>query len=312
MIVIGSTALNYHIPGIRPPVDLDLVGTYDELTEFRKTFEATTFYPIAQGKKMFMRSRDGRIAEADIAWEGSAAERLRDFILADDGTHVEERRNGLTFVYPSLNVLYLLKMSHRYLKDSPHFLKTMRDIQLLRKYNAVIQEEHHPFYLKRMADTYTYNHPKLNVSKDNFFDAEATGVKYTYDHDSIHEAIKTLVVPTYQLFKNDEQEVMCNKELFFAAPEDVRIRAGMEEAMVLAIERSLVPFPGVLTPSEAFNLALMKVCTSITSGWFREYCWENYDKIQELFSFYSDYFEQFQKGLKSGVVKKFAGKEIKY
>lgn len=39
-------------------------------------------------------------------------------------------------VIAPLVLLYTLKMSHEYLKDSPHFLKTMKDIQTMRKYNA--------------------------------------------------------------------------------------------------------------------------------------------------------------------------------
>jgi hypothetical protein len=27
-------------------------------------------------------------------------------------------------------------------------------------------------------------------------------------------------------------------------------------------------------------MALMKVCTSITSGWFRAFAWEHYDLVQ--------------------------------
>jgi hypothetical protein len=28
----------------------------------------------------------------------------------------------------------------------------------------------------------------------------------------------------------------------------------------------------------------MKVCTSITSGWFREFAWENYDNVLDLYN----------------------------
>lgn len=287
-------------------MDFDVVATYDELVEFRKFFQAATFYPIAKGTKMFMRNRSGDIAEADIAWPDSMAEKLYKFVLEDSGTHYIEHKN-ITWAYPSLNVLYLLKMSHRFLKDSPHFLKTMRDIQYLRKRGAVIQPEHQAFYEDRMKDTYAYKHPKLDVDKATFFDAVATGVEYTYDHDSIHEAVRTLPVPAYTLFKVPGEQVKCSEELFYQCDENVRLRAVMEEAMVLAIERSLVPFPGGKTPKEAFDLALMKVCTSITSGWFREYAWENYDKVVALQAEYSDYFEQFEKGIDNGIVKPYTG-----
>ena len=44
-------------------------------------------------------------------------------------------------------------------------------------------------------------------------------------------------------------------------------------------------------------MALMKVCTSITSGWFREYAWENYDKVLDLYNELGedDYVQRFQR-----------------
>jgi hypothetical protein len=240
MIVLGSTALQRHLPlySIKP-ADLDLLGDFDEYETFRKQFKPSTFFPIASGKKMYMRKPAGTIGaelivEVDICWEGSVAAKLRDFIMAEPDTWDNRDTH-----YPSLDVLYMLKMSHRYLRNSPHFLKTMRHIQLMREHGAVIRKEHEAFYQDRMKDTYTYSHPKLNVKKDSFFDQEATGMVYTYDHDSIHEAIKIGSKPAYQYFKEDESEVLTNKELFNSAPEHVKLAAGMEEAMVLAIERSL-------------------------------------------------------------------------
>lgn len=305
MILIGSKALSYHIGVPRRINDLDLVGTYDQAVEFRKRFKATSFYPINSGKSIFMRNAQGKICEIEVAWEGSRAEKFLEFIyfvgvtnsrdiLFDEENH---------WKIPCLDILYLLKMSHRYLKDSPHFTKTMRDIQWMRGFGANIRPEHQEFYEERMRDTYTYKHPKLDVAKGDFFDPAGTGVLYVYDHDSIHMAVKHLVKPAYTYFKPDESEVYCSKDLFDKQPEIVKLYSVIEEAYVLAIERSLVPYPGKKTPKEAFDMALMKVCTSITSGWWREYAWENYDKAQELYN--DGYWLKFQQGLATGVVKMF-------
>lgn len=301
VIVIGSEALAHHFAG-RVPNDLDIVGTYDEIEQFRREHQPKVFYPIDGGKKMFMKLTNGKIVEADIAWPDSVADKLRTFILSQWDNKVVEGA-----VIPSFNVLYMLKMSHRYLKDSPHFLKTMEDIWAMRNAGAFIDHAHQAFYQERMADTYTYKHPKLDVNKSTFFDAVATGVEYTYDHDSIHEAVKTLERPAYTYFKEDQSEVKCSRDLFEAVDYEVRLRAGMEEAMVLAIERSLVPFPDAMTPKEAFDYALMKVCTSITSGWFREFCWENYWPIQFLYAQHATFFEKFKEGVDNGTVKPYTG-----
>lgn len=300
MIVIGSTALAHHLPGTEPK-DLDLVGTYDEAQAWRKQFQSRVFYPINEGKTLFMSSIGGGICEFDIAWEGSMAEGFLRFAEA----HPNEFHRKGQWLVPSLDVLLLLKMSHRYKKDSPHFLKTMRDIHWLRYKGAKINEDIHPYYLLRMAQTLSYAHPKLAVSKEGFFDAEATGVPYTYDHDSIHEAVKTFGKPAYTYFKPEDSPVLCSKEMFFAERFAVQLAAVAEEAYVLALERSLIPYPNGKTPREAFDMALMKVCTSITSGWFREFAWEHYHAVQSIYD--ETFVDKFRWGLRDGVVKPFKG-----
>ena len=310
MIVVGSRALNYHMtPGHIN--DLDIVGTYDEANAFRRAFGAVSFFPINNGNTLFMRNAKGFICEFDIAWPGSRAEGFLKFAennpLEFESTAAYGGKAMTTWLVPSPNVLYMLKMSHRYLKDSQHFLKTMRDIKIMREAGFTITQDIHHYYRKRMAETYTYAHPKLAQSKEGFFDAEATGVKYTYDHDSIHEAVKWYYKPAYAFFKPKDSPVMCDKGMFFDAPINVRLQAVLEESYVLALERSLIPFPGKKTPKEAFDMALMKVCTSITSGWFREFAWTNYDAVQELYATRNtsedNFVNLFEVGLQSGRVK---------
>lgn len=297
MILIGSRALAQHISLERQINDTDLVGTYEEIQEYIKTCKAKVFYPIKSGRKMFIKDTHGFIIEADIAWPGSVEERLQHFIWADDGTKWVE---DFEMFVPSLNVLYMLKMSHRYLKDSPHFLKTLRDIQLMRKHGAVLQDNHKEFYEQRMKDTYVNSLPKLNVSKDAFFDEVSTGVVYTWDHDSIHMAVKHLDKPAYQYYSGGE--VWSSKEKFFAQPRQVQLYGVLEEAYTLAIERSLVPFPGGKTRKDAFDLALMKLCTSISSGFFRQFAWENYDAVMALYS--DTYVDKFYTGVANGTVNR--------
>jgi biotin operon repressor len=297
MIVIGSEALRKHgIETGRRKLDIDVVGEYDDIVEFAKQFgNIRACYPVSDGNKLVVKT-DTMIVEGEITWEGSNAAQLRDLILNDPGTAIEKRPNG--YVIPSVNLLYMLKMSHRYLRNSPHFLKTMRDIQMLRLFGAKIEERHEEFYKERMRVTYDYGHPKLDQSKKDFFSDD--GIKYVYDHDSIHEAVKQLDRPAYTYYKPDQSEVNCSKDMFFSAPEMVRLLGGLEESYVLALERSQIPFPGKWTPQRSFDFALMKVCTSITSGWFREYCWENYDKIRELYD--DTYVDRFWQKVEEGVV----------
>jgi len=176
----------------------------------------------------------------------------------------------------------MIKMSHRYKKSSPHFLKTMRDIQKMRKAGAVIQPDHEAFYRRRMDETYSYGHPKLNQNKDQFFRPEDDF--YVYDHDSLHEAVAVWGLPAYTKYAVDGEEVLSSKEKFFKGVDHlVRIDGVYEEACVLALERSQIPNNFEIDRDWSFKKALEKVCTSITSGWFREFAWEHYDEVMEVY-----------------------------
>lgn len=100
----------------------------------------------------------------------------------------------------------------------------------------------------------------------------------------------------------DGAEVQCDKAKFFACSREVQLAGVVEEAAVLAIERSLVPHPGVWSPKYAWKFALSKVCSSITSGWFREFAYENALDVLKLYP--ANYWDKFQKDVESGLVRK--------
>lgn len=304
MLLIGSHALNYRLnPTVRKPLDFDVVCTYEEFEEYVKRLpNKRAQYPIQQGKKFVVKFGEAGvegILEAEIAWPDSSAERMLELASADSKT---EHFRTSPFDIPSLNFLYMLKMSHRYLKDSPHFLKTMRDIQVMREHGAFIEEEHEEYFKQRQKDTYTYKHPSLKVSKDNFFKDDE--VPYTYDHDSIHEAVKHLEKPAYSYFMRDGAEVSVDLEKFFQLPLQVQLYSVVEESYVLALERAIIPH-GRMSNKESFDMALMKVCTSITSGRWREFAWENYDAAQAMYD--EGFVEKFWQGVNNGIVQPFKG-----
>lgn len=314
MLVIGSKALQLHGYTMdAEPNDLDLVGTWEEVEAFKKVFNPKHSFPINNGDTWFMRRADGFICEIEIAWPDSRAETLLAFSAEHDypRTDVREGYDGVLdgFQVASRNLLYLLKMSHRYLKNSPHFYKTMRDIKRLRELGCELSQTRPwpEFYNQRMADTYVYKHPKLDVTKDSFFDSTDNGVPQKYDHDSIHSAIaQRWLTPAYTFFQPTDSAVMVSRNLWDKCSQDIQLDAVMEESMVLALERSLIPFPGVKTPVEAFYYALMKVCTSITSGWFREFAWESHDEVVKRFIVCQRdhcYTEDFEDGVRNNIVR---------
>jgi hypothetical protein len=310
LLLIGSRAAQFHHPlsHRNMGIDHDLVGYYDDLIDyFRFVGKPKSLVPISGGKKLVAKYADGRIYEAEIAWPESSAEDL--YLTGIQNSQELGTTSGKHIIMlPNYDFLYTLKMTHRYLKNSPHFQKTRKDILAMRANLGFTDIPSHlkPFFERREKATYNYGHPKLNVDKAQFFNSD--GVDYKYDHDSIHLSVKRMFRPAYEWFKDDEAQVFCSKDKFWACDESIRLNAVLEESMVLAIERSQVPFPGLKTPMESFEMALQKVCTSITSGWFREYAWENYNKVTQLYD--DNYVAQFWEDMRSGLVTPYVGEPV--
>lgn len=188
----------------------------------------------------------------------------------------------------------------------------MNDIRLLRTLRTLgsnVVPELSEWFKQRESETYYYQHPNLNRSKSEFFDTE--GVVYAYDHDTIHEAIAVLDHPAYTYFKPVDSEVYCSKEMFESLDENTKLLAVIEESCVLSLERSIIPYGFKDNSREMFLFALQKVCTSITSGWFREYAWENYNQAVELYDQLDSqsanwYYSKFVTALILGKIKPYA------
>ncbi len=182
--------------------------------------------------------------------------------------------------YAEPDVCLMLKMSHRYLKNSPHFKKTILDIQALKKAGVTLPDFAKDWLPIREKETYDYGHPKLNQSKQSFFKDDF----YVYDHDTLHLAVALYNKPAYEYFKPDTNEVNVSKKLFFAQHQEIKLASVYEESCVLALERHQIPNNFAPNPRKSFEMALEKVCTSITSGWWREFAHDNYFSVLELYA----------------------------
>ena len=300
MLLIGSAALHAWGHG-REPVDLDYIATLDEYnTEARRAREEgdlVTAQPLKEDLFLLVRRSDPRPREFEIAWSGTTGEEL--LSLCREHRRLAERRDdGLLVVAP--DVVYTLKLSHRYLRNSPHFRKTMSDIRYLRQLHCEVPLELRGWLKRREAETYDYGHPNLGQGKRDFFSGD--GIEYVWDHDSLHEAVKLGPVPAYTLFREDGAEVRVSRAKWEKLSHDVKLSSVLEESYVLALERSQVPFNFRPSPEESFNIALEKVCTSITSGWWREWAWEHHDEA--LAAYDPSYVAKFRRGVETKLVRR--------
>lgn len=302
MLLIGSRALALRAPQLlnRNPKDFDFVSTQQEYSNWLERNSAkinpTKVYPLKDGAKMIVEGDS--ICEFDLIKSGNSNEMLQN--LVDEDSESLDTPFGKI---PNLDLLFTIKASHRFLKDSPFFWKTVLDYHKMKRVGAKVRPEYEAFLKLREKETYTYKHPKLNQNKDAFFSDDA--IVYQYDHDTIHESVARGERPAYTYYIKDGEQVQCDKNKFFSLPEEVRLNGVVEEAAVLAIERSLVPHPGVWSPEYAWQFALMKVCSSITSGWFRNFCYENIFEVLKQYP--TGYWEKFQADVATGLVKPFSG-----
>lgn len=294
-IVLGSFALKHHLDnlGIKHnlnPSDMDILAySYNGAMSLRKSIKqaSNTFEIIGESHNKKFNTvtesirADGNIIE--ITWpiddnEVSTSTDLFIWMCAHNESLDSIQLYDRHLIIPSLDMLYTLKMSHRFLKNSPHFAKTMMHIKQMRKLKAKIFNK--KWLALREKETYDYSHPKLNVKKDEFFKDESYNM---YEHDDLHEAVKIMERPAYTYYMTYNQEVSCSKEAFDKCIEAIKLFGVLEESLVLALERSQIPTNFEVYPKRSFMIALEKVCTSITSGWFREYAWENFNIVVHLY-----------------------------
>jgi hypothetical protein len=298
MILIGSRAYLLRAPQkavFRDCKDFDFVCTKSEFDYWMENnshkVNLTKVYP--ENNKMIVEGSSN--CEFEIAGEKPSTQMLIDLVKSD-----KESIESSFGLIPNLDILFTIKCSHKYLKNSPHFWKTLLDYNVMKRLGAKVRPEYQEFLKVREKETYTYSHPKLNQSKEGFFADDA--IKYEVVHDDIHVSVARFDKPAYTYYMKDGAEVQCDKNKFFNCSREIQLAGVVEEAAVLAIERSLLPHPGIWTPEYAWKFALSKVCSSITSGWFREFAYENTLDILKLYPV--GYWEKFQKDLASGVVRR--------
>lgn len=240
--------------------------------------------------------------EFEIIKEGTSSALLKELVEKDEGT----MDAGVFGLIPCTNLLFAIKDSHKFKKfETPRgcsmFWKTAIDWHAMKRLGATIQSEHEAFLKLRQQETYTSPLPKLNMSKENFFDESKNNVHQVYWHDDVHVAVALYDRPAYTHYLKDDSEVLTDNKKFFECSEEIRLAGVIEEALVLSIERSLTVH-GTWTPDFVFQFALAKVASSITGGQFRSYA--HMHLFEALKQYPKDYWEKFQQAVKNGKVRK--------
>lgn len=295
IIVIGSLAGRYHrcIPKRNKLLDIDIISDFESAEKF--AFEMGEILDVVHTDAGIIIHTDKMPIEAELIEKRDHTNRLFNAIRSD---MTEDE------IYAPKEWLYFLKASHKYRKDSPHFFKTLKDIHYMRNMGIKMPTGSEGLLKEREELTYTNSLPKLNVSKGDFFkEIESYNI---FDHDSLHKALALEGTPAYTKYMKDGSEVLTCKDKFFSVDQRVRLLGGLEEALVLTAERSLIPNDFKPNPDEMFIYALQKVCTSITGGYFREFCYDHWFNIVNLYrEECSGWVERLQHSLDNGEVMKY-------
>lgn len=271
MKLTGSKALEYYCDKVYNGSDYDIIASESELNQIGLSFCGEDFLHIANGKVEFL--------NADALNNNQLMPKSSNYnFVIDINGHM------ITCDVASLSELYIQKRSHMH---RPHKfcrnifmlqdIKNLNGHQLDARENEILKAR-----IKLTKDKYGDKHPSLNKTNEKFFDDY---VEKFYVHDDIHCVVAYYDEPIYERLKIDDSLAKCEKSLWDNLSHDDKIKCVREEGYVIALERFIIPKliknEFHITPKNAFGKALEKICTTLTSGWFRDFAIDNFFTILE-------------------------------
>jgi hypothetical protein len=302
MLVVGSKALKYRFPAIDRKVgDVDAIAHRVEVDRL-----------VADLDPAHVDHGDGIISLRGIRRKNEVFDRDNaEFLLADGCRPLSmymsyhKMANGEE-LFASADILYSLKKSHIHFPVKFH--KHIGDFLLL---DAHFKGHDRLSEITRLNFKETESRlgrlrtPKLNKSVDKFFGQSRSRVVSYFVHDDMHRAVAHYDEPLYLRMQRDRTMAMCDRDLWELFSHQDKCRCVLEEAYVIALERRVLPAiygdaPTWVTASEAIDWALMRICTTLCSGWFREFATRNYGVIRQMAS--PSYVEDFLSKVDSGKI----------
>lgn len=319
MLLIGSRAIKYWYPEFRTPKDWDIIAYEDEVSSWIKENKGKILYYKKRTKngkirKLLVKMRDKSQIEFNIV----STESDREIYLF----HEINNPACIDFFGTSVKVccpmgLFALKKSHTTFPI--HWYKNIEDYHFLRTKLGTLTN---PIWLRisqqrswEIEDRIGLKKPNLNMTNDAFF-AKTRGVRRFFVHDDLHKLTCFYSVPLYEKCKRDLTKAKLDYDLFEKLDDEDKIRLVQEEAIVIALERKIIPRGKDYKPlwnndvldwkSQKYEIvveklghkyiedmylwAVMRICTTLTSGWFREFAIEHYPEVRNLCHCYVQHF----------------------
>lgn len=289
MLLIGSRALNHHYPEHSKPIDWDYIATEEEVIKWgndkcvelnRKMFTNMTLYTAKYNNDNY------------------------EFEIAEDNNSAIDYLKIIPHGIATPDILFSIKKSHIFFPIN--FEKHIKEYHFLK---SIIKEDSLKDITKKRYDE-TFNRfnlklPNLNKTVKEFVTESQNIVKRIFDHDDIHKIVAYGETPSYFKIQPDTTKVWCSKKLWNNLTERDKIEMVLEEAYVIALERKIIPMlfqEGKHWLSiDAVKWALMRICTTLASGYFREYAVENFYTITNNIDL--NFVDKFLEHVDKGVVK---------
>lgn len=287
-LLVGSTALEYWVPNVKLSSDVDIFVTK---ADHDKIMNLSIDKIVIKNKtKAYYKIGDVNL-DITIANDDSTLE----FIDLNQSMPIITYA-GIDCHVASIESLLALKRSHRFWPIN--WFKTIRDYHAL-KSKIILSDDMIKLSDKRAGEKIQFK-TKLNMLNSDFFDKSQQYVSRIYDHDSIHRAVAFYDTPLFEQCKNDKSKAMLDKSLFDDLSFHDKCKLVQEEAFVIALERYIIP--DNVDTVVAFKKAMRRICTTLTSGWFREFAVDNYFEIlQHDYNFVN----KFKTALKNGNISSY-------
>lgn len=303
MIILGSKALSFYSKDKDNTSDFDLVMSIDDFKSWHNKYEKFIIesYPTYSYKYNVIVEKNNNKYHYEIEFDSQSSSK---WLLKNKELFKNTMTDilGDNYIVPSLEYLLLTKRSH--LMFPVHIDKNM-------KYYSDIKQLVGDFVLDfKMQEYYHLRHNEanqrflekhktrnLNVSNNDFFNNPIVKPLQVLEHDTLHEIVKHRDTPIYEKmkFENKMDLAWCEESLFVKLSKEMKIESVLEESYVIALERFIIPgFKDDLF--DAFKTSLNKVCTTLCSGWFRDFAIENYDEV--IMNYNDDFFMKYKNYIK--------------
>jgi len=281
-ILIGSRAAKHYFADFREPIDHDFLVSEEWLHSFfsENYDRIVELTPAHDGIKYRCKLVSGEKLEFEIIEKVPSSVEIARIIngrAAEDVTLLRRTRFGFFSLVAPTDILFLLKKAH--VEFDIHWEKNIADytwfagrvmfspeLELIRKMRSNEVEV------------------RLKVRKPNFKKSNADffkdAVGRQYPHDELHEWVAFYDRPIFYWLKDDPETAEVSEQRWDTLTRRQKIQAIQEEAMVLALERWILP--GKSEPQSAYSKAVKALCTRLLPNFMQWFAIDNHSEVMKL------------------------------